>query len=121
VIEGSLEYRFALTERLGAAVFVDAGSVGAGGEGAFARRFGAVTPGFGFRYASPIGAVRVDLGMRPSVAEELPVVTQVTGADGEPRIVRLEIPKQYDPLEGSSGLGKLGRRLALHLSIGQAF
>ncbi len=121
VLEGSIEYRFALSETFGAAVFVDAGSVGEQAASPFSGGFSAVTPGFGLRYASPIGAVRVDLGIRPSLAEELPVVTQVTGADGEPRIVRLEIPKRYDPLEGSSGLDKLGRRLALHLSIGQAF
>ncbi|MGH8722318.1 MAG: BamA/TamA family outer membrane protein, partial [Burkholderiales bacterium] len=121
VLEGNLEYRFGLSETIGAAVFVDAGSVGEGGASPFAGGFSAVTPGFGFRYQSPIGAVRIDLGIRPTLTEELPVVTQVTAADGDARIIRLETPKRYDPLEGTSGIDKLLRRLALHLSIGQAF
>jgi outer membrane protein assembly factor BamA len=121
LLEGSLEYRFPLSERFGAAVFIDAGSVGEKGFDPFSGGFSAVTPGFGFRYDLPIGAVRVDLGIRPTVAEELPVITQITDANGDARIIRLETPKRYDPLEGRSGIGKILGRLALHLSIGQAF
>jgi hypothetical protein len=83
---------------------------------------GAITPGFGLRYQSPVGPIRVDLGIRPTLKERLPVITETVTPDGVTRLVRLENTKVYDPLEGSgSGLSKILRRLSLHLSIGQAF
>lgn len=121
VIEGSVEYRFPLAAKLRGAVFVDAASVGQSGINPFSGGFGAVTPGFGIRYDSPAGPVRIDLGLRPALTEQLPVITQTVDADGNPRIVRLALPKDYNPLEGASGIGQITRRLTLHLSIGQAF
>jgi outer membrane protein assembly factor BamA len=121
VLEASVEYRFGLFAKLRGAVFVDAASVGQTGINPFSGGFGAVTPGFGIRYDSPAGPVRIDLGLRPALAENLPVITQTIDADGNPRIVRLDMPKNYNPLEGASGIGQITRRLALHLSIGQAF
>jgi outer membrane protein assembly factor BamA len=121
VLEASVEYRFGLFAKLRGAVFVDAASVGQSGINPFSGGFGAVTPGFGIRYDSPAGPVRIDLGLRPALAEKLPVITQTIDADGNPRIVRLAMPKNYDPLEGASGIGQITRRIALHLSIGQAF
>ena len=40
---------------------------------------GAITPGFGIRYYSPVGPIRVDLGINPSLAEDLAVVTEAAG------------------------------------------
>lgn len=121
LIEGSVEYRFPfLMKHLQAAVFVDAGFVGIGSS-IIANGKGAITPGFGVRYLSPVGPIRVDLGIRPSLTDSLSVITEVIGADGSRRLVQLKTPRNYNPVEGGSGIKKVLNRLALHLSIGQAF
>jgi outer membrane protein insertion porin family/translocation and assembly module TamA len=123
LLEGTIEYRFPLLGALTGAVFVDAGLV-------HGRRVNfppgdrtAITPGLGFRYQSPLGPVRIDLGIRPSLVEELPVVTQTVNRDGELVLVQLERMKRYDPLgEGGGGfLAGFFRRLQLHLALGEAF
>ncbi|HEY9515353.1 MAG TPA: BamA/TamA family outer membrane protein [Gemmatimonadaceae bacterium] len=122
LIEASIEYRFPIWKRLGGAVFLDGAYVGEGSATEILNGTGAITPGFGFRYQSPVGPIRVDLGIRPTLKEKLDVITETVGPDGTGRIVRLEESKDYDPLEGSGGLlSKVLRRLSLHLSIGQAF
>jgi outer membrane protein insertion porin family len=121
LIEGSVEYRFPfLMKDLQGAVFVDAGFVGVGSS-IIANGKGAITPGFGVRYLSPVGPIRVDLGIRPSLTDSLSVITEVIGADGSRRLVQLKTPRNYNPVEGGSGIKKVLNRLALHLSIGQAF
>jgi outer membrane protein assembly factor BamA len=123
LIEGSIEYRFPVWEEVGGAVFIDAATVGAeGAELPAADRKTAITPGFGIRYASPVGPIRVDLGIRPTLREDLPVITEIEAADGGRRIVELGQTKMYNPLEGSSGwFRQVLDRLTLHLSIGEAF
>jgi outer membrane protein assembly factor BamA len=122
LIEGTIEYRIALNRSMGAAVFVDAGRVSASRVDLDLAAHSAITPGVGFRYLSPIGPIRVDLGMRPKRVDELPVVTQVLGDDGELHLVELPVPKRYDPTEGPHGfLGKVTSRLQLHLYIGEAY
>jgi outer membrane protein assembly factor BamA len=122
LLEGTIEYRFPLARNIGGAIFVDAASVGGSELGAMLRGQSAVTPGIGFRYSSPIGPVRVDLGIRPKRIEELPVVTQVRDPDGRLRLVELTTPKRYDPTEGPHGfLGGVISRLQLHLYIGEAY
>ncbi|MEO8881703.1 MAG: BamA/TamA family outer membrane protein [Gemmatimonadaceae bacterium] len=121
LLEGSIEYRFPfLMKNLQGAVFVDAGYVGAGSS-TVTQGKAAVTPGFGVRYMSPVGPIRVDLGFRPSLTDELTVITEITQSDGTHKLVELSTPRNYNPLEGGSGLSKILNRLALHLSIGQAF
>jgi outer membrane protein insertion porin family len=121
LIEGSIEYRFPfLMKNLQGAVFVDAGFVGTGSS-IIANGKGALTPGFGVRYLSPVGPIRVDLGIRPSLTDSLTVITEVLGADGSHSLVQLKTPRNYNPVEGGSGIKKVLNRLALHLSIGQAF
>ena len=107
-------------KNLQGAVFVDAGFVGLGSS-IIANGKGAITPGFGVRYLSPVGPIRVDLGIRPSLTDSLSVITEVIGADGSRRLVQLKAPRNYNPVEGGSGIKKVLNRLALHLSIGQAF
>jgi hypothetical protein len=122
LIEASIEYRFPLTRTITGAAFVDGGSV-------YGRRLNlppgdrtAVTPGFGIRYGSPIGPVRLDLAVRPRITEELPVVTQMPGEDSAPRLVQLMTPKRYDLAESGGGfLRQVTRRLQLHLAIGEAW
>jgi outer membrane protein insertion porin family/translocation and assembly module TamA len=121
LLEGSIEYRFPFVmKNLQAAVFLDAGYVGAGSSSVTNGK-AAVTPGFGVRYLSPVGPIRVDLGFRPSVTDELTVITEVVDPDGTHRLVQLKTPLNYNPVADGSGISKLLNHFALHLSIGQAF
>ena len=131
LVEASIEYRFPLfMKNLGGAVFIDGAAVGervfdplGGGLQSFGdlvRGTGAITPGFGVRYYSPVGPIRVDVGINPSQSEDLAVVTELT-KNGRRQIVPLDIPRRYAPGGGGSGIGKLLNRLTIHLSIGQAY
>jgi outer membrane protein insertion porin family/translocation and assembly module TamA len=123
VLEGSVEYRFPLFGSFQGAAFVDAGVVRGGEEGQPPRNVAAITPGFGFRYHSPIAPIRVDLGYRPALVEALPVLTEVIDQNGLRQLVRLDTPLVYDPV-GAAGGGwwsKLMAQLRLHVSIGEAF
>ena len=122
LIEANVEYRFPIWKRLGGAVFVDGAYVGEGSASDIFKGTGAITPGFGLRYQSPVGPIRIDLGIRPTLKEDLPVITQTIDSSGTPQLARLQSVKVYDPIEGSGGgFRKILRRLSLHLSIGQAF
>jgi len=130
LVEASVEYRFPLfMKNLGGAVFIDGAAVG---ERVFdplrglvtfkdlVSGTGAITPGFGVRYYSPVGPIRVDVGINPSRAEELAVVTELP-TSGRLDIVPLDTPRRYAAGGGGSGIGRLLNRLTLHLSIGQAY
>jgi outer membrane protein insertion porin family len=122
VIEGSAELRVPLGSKLGGVVFLDGAYVGTNGLDSPARGRGAVTPGGGLRYRSPLGVLRLDLGLRPVSARSLPVVAAVTDAAGAERIVRLATEKSYSPIEPNPGaLRSLARRLVVHFAMGQAF
>jgi hypothetical protein len=103
-------------------VFIDGALVGT-------RRFsdiigatGAITPGFGVRFNTPVGPVRLDLGVRPTLVEELPVITQVSDSAGNFQLVTLNTKRRYDQAQTSGGaLRKVLSRLTLHLAIGPAF
>jgi outer membrane protein insertion porin family/translocation and assembly module TamA len=125
LIEGSVEYRFPVWKQLDGAVFVDGAIVGESSLTQATKGTGAITPGFGVRYQSPVGPIRVDVGFNPHLAEALDVVTEVTNANGQKQLVRVLRP-------GPNGLEPATRtyngetasfldRLTLHLSIGQAF
>ena len=124
VAEGSVELRFPIGvfNGLSGAVFID-GAVVRGGQ--FSNVIGAVaaiTPGFGVRFGTPVGPVRLDLGLRPRLVELLPVVTDVTDPDGTQRLVGLTTSRKYDPLDRSGGpFRAVLNRLMLHLAIGPAF
>jgi outer membrane protein assembly factor BamA len=122
LIEGSIEYRFQLTQSLKGAVFVDAGTVRGQRLNLPPGNRTGITPGFGVRYSSPIGPVRIDLGIRRGQTEDLPVVTQFMGADSTLHLVQLATPKHYNPREGQTGfLHGVTSRLQLHLAIGEAW
>ena len=121
LIEGSVEFRFPVWGNLYGAAFVDGALLGQGSLESATRGAGAVTPGIGVRYRSAVGPIRVDLGLNPSLSEELPVITQVQGADGQLRIIQLEDRWKYNPTGGASGITGILRRLTLHLSIGEAY
>jgi outer membrane protein assembly factor BamA len=122
VIEGSAELRLPLGSKLGGVVFLDGAYVGTSGLASPARGRGAITPGGGLRYRSPLGVLRLDLGIRPVGAQSLPVVAAVVDASGTERIVRLATEKSYSPIDPDPGaLRSLGRRLVVHFAMGQAF
>jgi outer membrane protein assembly factor BamA len=122
--EASLEYRFPISIASGftGALFVDGALVGT-------RRFtdlfgatGAITPGFGVRFNTPVGPVRLDLGVRPTVVEELPVITQLSDSAGNLQLVTLNTKRRFDQAEATGGsLRKILSRLTIHLAIGPAF
>lgn len=118
---GSVEYRFPLFMKLDGAVFVDGAVVGETtlqtlqDITSLTRGTGAITPGFGVRYRSAVGPIRIDVGINPKVSEDLPVVTAV-GLNGQRTIVGLRRPRTYSP-----GGKTLLDRLTLHLAVGQAF
>ena len=135
--EASVEYRFQVWGPLTGAAFLDGAILPAGDDAFFTLddNFMALTPGFGVRYQSPVGPIRVDVGINPAVfqseagrAEALPVFTQEI-VDGERRIVQVggDLPPgerplfRYDPIGESSGWRKFVNSLVLHLSIGEAF
>jgi outer membrane protein assembly factor BamA len=121
LIEGSVEFRFPVWGNLYGAAFVDGALLGQGSLQNATSGAGAVTPGIGVRYRSAVGPIRVDLGLNPTLPEELPVITQVAGPDGRLRIVQLKDTWKYNPTGGAAGITGVLRRLTLHLSIGEAY
>jgi hypothetical protein len=102
-------------------VFVDGGVVGSGSIRGIqtvtniVKGTAAITPGFGVRYQSPVGPIRVDFGFNPSRSEALGVVTAVRDSTGQRRIVPLGVSRNYS--QGKTLLN----RLVLHFSIGEAY
>ena len=124
LVEGSVEFRFPLRfyEGLTGAVFIDGALIGTDRFSSILGATGAVTPGFGVRLATPIGPVRLDLGVRPILIERLPVITQLADSTGESTLVRLATARRYDPVDASGNiLRQILGRLTLHLSVGPAF
>jgi outer membrane protein insertion porin family len=122
--EASAEYRFPLwpAQGISAAVFIDGAIIGTNQLVNFLGATAAITPGFGLRMETPVGPVRLDLGIRPTLVEDLPVVTQVTNADGSASLVTLSTARRYDPLDASGGFFRqVLSRLRLHLAIGPPF
>jgi outer membrane protein insertion porin family len=126
LLEGSIEYRMPLPlgEKLRhfvGAVFIDGGIIGKGdirglsSLGGVIRGTGAITPGFGIRYESPVGPIRVDFGINPNRTEDLTVVTAVSDATGARRIVPLVQTRHFQ--QGSGFFS----HLVLHFSIGEAY
>ena len=118
LIEGSAEFRFPipiplLNSVLGA-VFVDGGYLAQNTNPTLAKSQAALTPGFGIRYLSPAGPIRIDVGINPITTEKLPVVTEDI-VDGQPTLVTLTTRRTYSPVTGVLS------RLTLHLAIGEAY
>ena len=120
ILEWSAEYRLAIgfRRRLWAAAFIDGATVGSNVVSGLSslrnlvRGQTAITPGFGIRYKSPVGPVRVDVGYDPTRNESLRVITESV-VDGERQIIALEKPRDFPRSR------TLLDRLQLHFSIGQ--
>jgi len=123
VVEGSVEVRIPLVRQLTGVGFVDGAYVGTSGLSTVGKGKGAVTPGLGFRYRSPLGVLRLDFGLRPVGHESLPVVVAVSDAQGNERVVRLAREKSYSPVEDPSPgtWHAIARRIVVHFAMGQAF
>ena len=130
LLEGSVELRFPIWKNLGGAAFVDGAILGGGTFRTITSGTGAITPGVGVRYYSPVGPIRVDVGFNPFVSEDLAVLTQVSdGASGEIVPVRtrladgtlVETRRTYAPAKNRGGLSGFLNQLTLHLSIGHAY
>jgi outer membrane protein insertion porin family/translocation and assembly module TamA len=121
LVEGSVEYRFPLMRKLDGAVFVDGALVGDAplqkltDIQRITKGTGAITPGFGIRYVSPVGPIRVDIGIDPKLSENTAVVTEEL-INGQRKIVALQTPRAY-----GGETKTILSRLVLHFSIGQAF
>ena len=120
LIEASVEFRFPLFGPLIGATFVDGAYLGQNTSPGLPSSQTAITPGFGVRYRSPVGPVRIDVGINPTTASKLPVVTEDPESAGE-RLVRLDSTRVYSPTRQSGGINSLLARLTLHLSIGEAY
>jgi outer membrane protein insertion porin family/translocation and assembly module TamA len=130
LLEGSVEMRFPIWKNLGGAAFVDGAIVGGGTFRDIASGTGAITPGIGVRYYSPVGPIRVDLGFNPFVSEDLAVLTQVGEGPGSEIVpVRardangnpVELIRTYAPAKNRGGFRGFLNQLTLHLSIGHAY
>ncbi len=139
LLEGGLELRFPVWgTTVGGAAFVDFGRVWeVSSEGNLDHMV--FTPGFGFRYTTPIGPVRIDLAYRGNPVRRVPVITsQIRPFDptrdspddrigaGGPTVldwVPLEDLALLEPRVRFSAGGDAPwwQGLQLHFSIGQAF
>lgn len=123
----NLEFRFPLFgQNWSGAAFVDIGAVWRDEEEfEAALRRGLLrdlvwTPGFGIRYRSPVGPLRMDLGYNTTGSRTFPVVTQVDLPAGA-QVVQLEQLYRYDPFSDPSAFREFLNRLQIHFSLGQAF
>jgi outer membrane protein insertion porin family/translocation and assembly module TamA len=130
LLEGNIELRIPVWRQLWGAVFLDGAMLGERSLRDLGSGTAALTPGFGVRYVSPVGPVRVDVGIRPTLVERLPVVTQVDDSTGR-RLLDLGPDRACGgegapgcrefPRTGASGIRGILNRITLHLSIGEAF
>lgn len=117
VAETSGEFRFPVWRQVMGAVFADAGYVAQRQNPELPKSKAAITPGFGVRYLSPVGPIRIDFGVNPGRTEELPVVTE-TIINGRKTLVTLAQKREFGVTAGRGGFLD---RLQIHLSIGEAF
>lgn len=131
VIEGNVEIRFRLSPDLEGVTFSDFGQVWGTGQSLSPEDL-EFTPGFGLRYLSPLGPIRVDLGYNFRSAEPLSVVTSQIApwnlgyspeerltVDGQ--VIDYVATDEFSVLEPRRPFGGGESRIQLHVSIGQAF
>jgi outer membrane protein assembly factor BamA len=127
LVFANAEYRFPLpvfSGRVFGAMFVDAGMVyqsTTGGETIFdiLDAHFRVTPGFGFRVASPLGPMRLDIGYNPYPPQASPrwygeTLEETPNED-------LYTLRELKLLSGVAPERRFFDRFRLHFSVGQAF
>lgn len=112
MLVGNFEVRYALTENLVLAAFLDSGNVTRGRPTVddFGRLRYAV--GIGLRYRTPVGPVRADFGYRLPIGSPPPVVNAMTPIIED---------RSCFGIGGSTGTPGTDGACVLHLSIGEAF
>jgi outer membrane protein assembly factor BamA len=127
LLEGSVEMRYPFARKMEWAAFIDFGIVGGSrlqnlqSIREIVKGSKAITPGVGFRYKSPVGPIRIDLGYNPQRTQDLTVVTTATDATGREVLVPLQDTRRYTNGGRARGFWALFNQLVLHLSIGQAY
>ncbi|MFQ5689810.1 MAG: outer membrane protein assembly factor [Gemmatimonadota bacterium] len=114
--EASAEVRKKLSGGWGLVGFIDFGQVW---ESLSDLRAPVVTPGLGFRFASPVGPLRLDIGYNPTSPRRLPVVVELPNGE----IRELAQLVDFDPFgfDDPNPFGEFLRRLQFHVSVGEAF
>jgi outer membrane protein assembly factor BamA len=111
VLLANVEFRFPLpgfSSRVAGAVYLDAGRLyDRSAEGFLPERI-RVTPGFGFRYASPLGPVRLDIAVNPYAPQSSPLYVR----EGNQLVLA---DPAYVPAVDFLG------RFRIHFSVGQPF
>jgi hypothetical protein len=127
LLEGSVEWRMPFGRKMEWAAFLDGAIVGGSrlqnltDIREVVRGSGAITPGVGFRYKSPVGPIRIDLGYNPKQTQSLRVATTTIDSLGRPQLVPLDTLRHYTTGGKATGFWGLFNRMVLHLSIGQAY
>jgi outer membrane protein insertion porin family/translocation and assembly module TamA len=124
LVEASVELRVKVWKQFTGAVFLDGAILGEGTLRDASKGTAAITPGFGGRYRSPVGPIRVDLGLNPrlfgaGLRERLQVISEAADSTGQHRLVQLGT--RVYPQQRSTGLRRITDNVVLHLSIGEAF
>jgi translocation and assembly module TamA len=120
LIDGSFELRYELTGDLVGAAFVDFGQVTRDRLRFSDVKTTLIAVGVGLRYRTPVGPVRVDVGVRLPVGTLPPLLVQ--DMNGAITQVPYAQNKSCFGVGGSSGDGVVGDGLCvLHISIGEAF
>jgi outer membrane protein assembly factor BamA len=130
LLEGNIEARFPIwADRVRGAAFLDVGQVWRSVDEVNLGEL-AWTPGFGIRYHSPIGPIRIDVGYNPAGAERLAVVTTEIchrTAEDVCEDIEPDVTYPFDELGNRRKLRALPsviwqpERFQFHFSIGQAF
>ncbi|MGH7449518.1 MAG: BamA/TamA family outer membrane protein, partial [Longimicrobiales bacterium] len=130
LLEGNVEVRFPVwRERVRGAAFLDFGQVWRSTEDVNLGTL-AWTPGFGIRYFSPIGPIRIDVGYNPAGTEGLAVVTTEVCHRTSDEVCADIQPGVTYPIDELGNRRKLRalpavswrpERFQFHFSIGQAF
>jgi len=118
----NVEWRYALSRTFTAALFLDAGQVKVRQGDVFDLGQLRITPGVGIRIASPLGPIRLDIGINPYKPESAPLYadlriyeTQPDGTVTQVDNVLLLLQEDFAP-ESS-----FWDHFQLNFSIGQAF
>jgi outer membrane protein assembly factor BamA len=118
LLDASLELRWAFARDWVVAFFVDAGFVSYGGFSLDDLSTTQVAVGIGFRYRTPIGLLRIDLGYRLDVGGPLPVVP-VRPSVGYTDNTNCFAFSSVD--HGTNYAGAPWSRCAFHFAVGESF
>jgi outer membrane protein assembly factor BamA len=112
--EASLELRAPITASFGAVLFADVGDVSADKTHLYRFEYPQTTLGFGLRYKTLIGPIRLDAGFAPPNL-------QVVGGEANDHRSRVAYNAQGEPLDGFPQSLFFGLPGAISFTVGEAF